>query len=81
MGKKLSVVYDTLINNLIPKIDYLIPFIKDRAGLGTFLQEDSGEQDEQGKSLSRIELCKKLYKEYLVEKTNGMKKKIKNLMN
>ncbi|MFZ2726343.1 MAG: hypothetical protein WAX77_08845 [Methylococcaceae bacterium] len=76
-GEKLSIVYDTLINNLIPKIDYLAPFIKDRAGLGTFLQQDSGEQDEQGNSMSRIELCKKLYLEYLEAKNAWNEKKNK----
>jgi len=76
-GEKLSVVYDTLINNLIPKIDYLVPFIKDRAGLGAFLLEDSGAKDEQNKPLSRIELCKKLYKEYLEEKNRWNEEKNK----
>lgn len=76
-GEKLSVVYDTLINNLIPKIDYLVPFIKDRAGLGAFLLEDSGAKDEQNKPLSRIELCKKLYKEYLEEKNRWNEEKDK----
>ena len=61
-------MYDTLINNYIPRIDYLVPFIKDRAGLSTFLIEDSGEQDGNGKPLTRIELCEKLYKEYLEAK-------------
>ncbi len=28
-GEKLSVVYDTLINNLIPRLEHLAPFIKD----------------------------------------------------
>ncbi len=76
-GEKLSVVYDTLINNFIPKIDYLVPFIKDRAGLGSFLLEDSGEKNEQGKPLSRIELCKKLYLEYLEEKNKWNEEKNK----
>lgn len=67
-GERLSVVYNTLINNFIPKLDYLVPFIRDRAGLGNFLEEDSGEKDANGESLSRIELCKKLYQEYLEAK-------------
>jgi len=76
-GEKLSVVYDTLINNFIPKIDYLVPFIKDRAGLGTFLLEDSGAKDAQGQPLSRIELCKKLYLNYLEEKNKWNEEKNK----
>jgi hypothetical protein len=67
-GEKLSVVYNTTINNFIPKLDYLAPFIKDRAGLGHWLLESSGEKDEKGNDLSRIELCKKLYQAYLEAK-------------
>lgn len=67
-GENLSVVYNACINNLIPKLDYLVPFMRDRAGLGNFLEESSGETDENGKELSRIELCKKLYGEYLDKK-------------
>jgi len=67
-GEKLSVVYSTAINNYIPKLDYLAPFIRDRAGLGHWLQENTGEKDEKGQDLTRIELCKKLYQEYLVDK-------------
>ncbi len=69
-GQKLSVVYETLINNYLPKLTDLAPFFKDRAGLGGFLLEDSGEVDEKNKKpLTRIELCKKLYKEYLDART------------
>lgn len=67
-GERLSVVYDTLINNLVPKIDYLVPFLRDRAGLGRFLLESSGETDERGRPISRIELCKQLYNDYLEAK-------------
>ncbi len=67
-GEKLSVVYSTAINNYIPKLDYLAPFIRDRAGLGHWLHENTGEKDEKGQALTRIELCKKLYQEYLVAK-------------
>ncbi len=38
-GEKLSIVYETLINNFIPKLDYLVPFIRDRAGFANFLLE------------------------------------------
>lgn len=67
-GEKLSVVYNTLLNNMIPKLDYLVPFIKDRAGLGHWLLEATDRKDEKGNPYSRIELCKKLYQEYLVAK-------------
>ncbi|WP_434684173.1 coiled-coil domain-containing protein [Pseudanabaena minima] len=77
-GERLSVVYNTAINNFIPKLDYLVPFIRDRAGLGNFLEEPSGEVDvKTGKSLSRIELCKQLYVTYLEEKNVWNEKKTK----
>lgn len=69
-GKKLSSVYQTLINNYLPKLNELAHYFKDRAGLAGFLLEDSGKKDESGKSLTRIDLCKKLYKEYLVAKND-----------
>ena len=67
-GQKLSVVYETLLNNYIPKLDQMAPFIRDRAGIASFLTADSGEIDEEGNTLSRIELAKKLYQEYLEAK-------------
>jgi hypothetical protein len=76
-GEKLSVVYNTLINNFIPQLDYLAPFIRDRAGLGHFLLEDSGEKDENGNSLSRISLCKQLYLLYLEKKNEWNEEKSK----
>jgi hypothetical protein len=76
-GEKLSVVYSTAINNFIPKLDYLAPFIKDRAGLGHWLLENTEEKDEKGDFLSRIELCKKLYQEYLVAKNDWNEEKNK----
>jgi hypothetical protein len=67
-GEKLSIVYNTAINNYIPKLDYLAPFIRDRAGLGHWLLENTNEKDEKGNILTRIDLCKKLYQEYLEAK-------------
>lgn len=74
-GEKLSVVYDTLINNFIPRLEHLAPFIKHRAGLGSFLLEDSGKKDEQGNPISRIELSKQLYQIYLTKKNEWEKEK------
>ncbi|WP_016951285.1 hypothetical protein [Anabaena sp. PCC 7108] len=76
-GEKLSVVYNTLINNFIPQLEHLAPFIKDRAGLGRFLLEDSGERNEQDQPISRIELSKNLYKIYLEEKNKWNEEKTK----
>lgn len=76
-GEKLSIAYNTAINNFIPKLDYLAPFIKDRAGLGHWLLEDTDVLDADKKPLSRIELCKKLYQEYLVAKNDWNEEKNK----
>ncbi|NHB59551.1 hypothetical protein G9F32_16265 [Acinetobacter sp. 194] len=74
-GEKLSINYSTLLNNLIPKLDYLVPFMKDRASLGRWLLEASGEKNPEGTNLSRIELCKKLYMEYLDAKNKWNEEK------
>lgn len=76
-GEKLSTNYNTMLNNLIPKLDYLAPFMKDRASMGKWLLEKSSKKDEDGNNLSRIELCKKLYLEYLEAKNNWNKLKDK----
>lgn len=76
-GEKLSTNYTTMLNNLIPKLDYLAPFMKDRASMGKWLLEKSGKKDSDGNSLSRIELCKKLYLEYLEAKNSWNKLKDK----
>jgi hypothetical protein len=83
-GEKLSVVYNTLINNMIPKLAYLAPFLQERAGLGAWLLEASGKKNEQGESLSRIDLCKKLYSQYLEAKNQwneDKNKKFEDLRN
>lgn len=74
-GEKLSTNYTTMLNNLIPKLDYLAPFMKDRASMGKWLLESSGKETESGLKLSRIELCKKLYLEYLDAKNTWNKEK------
>ncbi len=76
-GEKLSIVYSTAINNYIPKLDYLAPFIRDRAGLGHWLLENTDEKDENDEFLTRIELCKKLYQEYLIAKNDWNEEKNK----
>lgn len=76
-GEKLSTNYNTMLNNLIPKLDYLAPFMKDRASMGKWLLESSGRENESGVKLSRIELCKKLYLEYLEAKNAWNKLKDK----
>ncbi len=74
-GERLSVIYNTLINNYIPRLEEMAPFIRDRAGMAAFLLEESDEKDEDGSPMSRIELSKKLYREYLVAKNAWDEKK------
>lgn len=74
-GKKLSTVYNTLINNYVPKITELAPFFRDRAGLSKFLLQPSGELDERGESISRMALTNILYEKYLNAKNDWEKKK------
>lgn len=76
-GEKLSIVYNTLLNNYLPKLQHLVPFIRDRAGLGSFLLEDSGEKGSKGKPISRMELCKELYCLYLEAKSKWDEDKTK----
>jgi hypothetical protein len=78
-GEKLSVVYNTIINNFIPHLDHLAPFFRERAGLGRFLLEDSGEKHANGQPMSRIELFNKLYKLYLEKKNKWNEEKTKTL--
>ncbi|MEO1432758.1 MAG: hypothetical protein AAFV71_27570 [Cyanobacteria bacterium J06633_8] len=79
-GKKLSSVYQTLLNNYLPKLNELAHYFKDRAGLAGFLLEDSGKKDENGQPLTRIDLCKKLYNEYLVAKNQWEDEKRNKLL-
>ncbi|WP_281660903.1 coiled-coil domain-containing protein [Microvirgula aerodenitrificans] len=68
-GERLSTTYEMLLNNMIPKLDYLIPFIKYRAGFVTFLQAPTDQIDPTTRRpLSRIELCKTLHLSYLEKK-------------
>lgn len=76
-GEKLSIVYNTLLNNYLPQLQHLVPFIRDRAGLGSFLLEDSGEKDSKGKPISPMELCKDLYRVYLESKSKWDEDKTK----
>lgn len=74
-GKKLSTVYNLLINNYVPKVDELAPFFRDRAGLSKFLLQPSGEIDEQGHPISRMKLTNMLYEKYLTAKNEWEKEK------
>lgn len=66
-GEKLSVVYDTLLNNYVPSLKPLAAYFKDRAGLSQFLR-DPVVSNGDGSHKSRIDLCKELYNQYLQAK-------------
>jgi hypothetical protein len=76
-GEKLSIAYEMILNNYIPKLDTLVPFFRERAGLGSFLLQDSGEVDEKENEMTMIDLCKKLYLQYLKSKDEWEKEKSK----
>ncbi|ESS72698.1 hypothetical protein MGMO_50c00140 [Methyloglobulus morosus KoM1] len=76
-GQKLSIVYNTLINNFVPDLRHLGPYIRDRAALMGFLLAESTEVDEKGKPKTRIQVCKELYNTYLTAKNLWLEDKDK----
>lgn len=65
-GERLSVVYNTMINNYVPSLKPFAAYFRDRAGLSRFLRETV--PDGNGGHKSRIEWCKELYEQYLQAK-------------
>ena len=74
-GQKLSVVYNTLINNYVPDLRHLGPYVRDRAALMGFLLAESTEVDDDGKPKTRMQVCKELYNTYLDEKNKWLEDK------
>ncbi|VUD66761.1 hypothetical protein TDB9533_03686 [Thalassocella blandensis] len=75
-GKQLSVVYDSLLNNYVPKLSELKDFIVDKFDVRKFLLEKvEDEIDGAQVSCSRMELCQRLYNKYLNEKNNWLQQK------
>ncbi len=75
-GKKLSTVFDTIINNYVPKLSDLKDFVVDKTKIREWLQtiiED--EIDGQPVKCSRMEFCQRLYNKYLEEKNKWQKEK------
>ncbi|MGN1167800.1 MAG: hypothetical protein ACI4S2_15385 [Lachnospiraceae bacterium] len=82
-GEKLSTVYSSLLNNYVPKMDFLKAFVTDKEHLRKWLLTEVPDIsfDENNKpvssetKISRMELCKKLYGIYLGERNKWYKEK------
>ncbi len=82
-GDKLSVVYNNLLNNYVPKLDFLKDFVTDKNHLRQWLltEVDDVELDKNhhpvpsATKISRMELCKKLYGLFLEERNNWYQEK------
>ncbi|HEY9058904.1 MAG TPA: hypothetical protein VIO64_00140 [Pseudobacteroides sp.] len=65
-GEKLSVVYETLLNNYVPRLDNLKDFVADKAEIRKWLLgQIEDEIDGQKVVCSRIEFCQRLFAKYL----------------
>ena len=75
-GKNLSVVYDAVLNNYVPKLSDLKEFIVDKFDIRQFLLEKI-EDEIDGKPIkcSRMEMCQRLYNKYLDEKNKWLQEK------
>ncbi len=77
-GKQLSVVYDRLLNNYVPKLEDLKSFILDKYDLRRFLLEEIEDTlDGEQIKCSRMEFCQRLYGKYLQKKNEWLKDKDK----
>lgn len=82
-GEKLSVVYSELLNNYVPKMNFLKDFVTDKNHLRQWLLAEVADVafDEEGNpvstehQISRMELCKKLYGIYLEERNRWYQEK------
>ncbi len=75
-GKQLSVVYDRLLNNYVPKLEDLKSFILDKYDLRKFLLEKIEDNiDGEMIKCSRMEFCQRLYSKYLDRKNQWLKAK------
>ncbi len=82
-GENLSSVYETIINNFVPKMDFLKDFVTDKNALRAWLLEevDDVEFSDDGSAMpstikiSRMQLCEKLYMRFLDERNAWSKEK------
>lgn len=82
-GEKLSTVYNTLLNNYVPKMNFLKEFVTDknhlREWLLTEISDVAFDENHQvvltDSKISRMELCKKLYAIYLEERNKWYQEK------
>ena len=75
-GEKLSTVYDTALNNFVPKLDALKSFVSDQKNLREWLMSKVDvDIDGVKQSMSRIELSKKLYGDFLETRNKWYEKR------
>ena len=68
-GSKLSIVYETVLNNLAPNLNELKTFFSDKMDLRMFLLEKITDTiDGEEVTCSRMEFCQRTYLKYLNEK-------------
>jgi hypothetical protein len=76
-GEKLSTVFSTLLNNYVPKLDTLKPFVSDQRELRNWLLEEIDYDDENGNKqhASRMHIAKELYGKFLEGRNTWYKEK------
>lgn len=75
-GKKLTTVFDTLLNNYVPKLSDLKDFVVDKSKIKDWLlTKIEDEIDGKKMNCSRMEFCQLLYNKYLNEKVKWEKEK------
>ncbi|MDR2784904.1 MAG: hypothetical protein LBB83_03205 [Treponema sp.] len=77
-GERLAVVYDTLLNNLVPRLEGLRTFVNDQKNLRNWLlTEVEDEINGERRKLSRIAMAKELYGEFLKKRNEWYAEKNK----
>lgn len=75
-GERVSTVYDTVLNNFVPKLEALKTFVKDKQHLRKWLTADvEDEMDGKTRKMSRMGLSKELYGEFLQKRNEWYQKK------
>jgi hypothetical protein len=70
-GERLAVVYETLLNNLVPRLEGLRAFVNDQKNLREWLLTDiEDEVNGERKKLSRMSMAKELYGEFLKKRND-----------
>jgi hypothetical protein len=75
-GERLAVVYETILNNLVPRLEGLRAFVNDQKNLREWLlAEIDDEVDGEKRKLSRMAMAKELYGEFLKKRNDWYKEK------